>query len=34
MDAATYWLVVPIVGNALSVPFWVWLLYDLKRRKR
>jgi hypothetical protein len=34
MDAATYWLVVPIVGNVLTIPLWIWLLHDLSKRKR
>jgi hypothetical protein len=34
MDAATYWLVVLIVGIALTIPLWVWLLHDLAKRKR
>jgi hypothetical protein len=26
MSLETYWLVVPLVGIALTVPLWVWLL--------
>jgi hypothetical protein len=27
MNLETYWLVVPLVGIALTVPLWAWLLF-------
>jgi hypothetical protein len=29
-----YWLAAPMILNALTIPFWIWLIYDLRRRKR
>lgn len=26
MSLEIYWLVVPLVGIAVTLPFWVWLL--------
>jgi hypothetical protein len=34
MDFATYWLVVPAVGIALTLPVWVWLLLSRHHGKR
>jgi len=32
MSVETYWLVVPLVGIALTVPFWVWF-YATRHRQ-
>lgn len=32
MSFETYWLVVPLVGIALTVPVWVWLLSHPRKR--
>jgi hypothetical protein len=29
-----YWLAVPLIGIALTVPAWIWLLLILRRNKR
>ena len=34
MDFATYWLVVPLVGIALTIPAWIWLLWSLRHKHR
>jgi hypothetical protein len=34
MDAATYWLITPLVGIGLTVPVWAWLLLARPHGKR
>lgn len=31
MSLQTYWLVVPLVGIALTLPVWAWLLWTRRR---
>jgi hypothetical protein len=32
MSFETYWLVVPLIGIALTIPAWIWLIWTRPRK--
>jgi hypothetical protein len=34
MSLETYWLVVPLVGIALTIPAWAWLFFTRDRHPK
>jgi hypothetical protein len=33
MTFQTYWTIIPLIGMALTVPFWLWLWFTRPKRR-